>query len=217
MSKDKTSQIIAVIALVIGIVSLSVGFAAFSNVLQIEPNATVTPSSDTLNVDFSSSDSEVLAQEITPVSTPTTIVATNAKIDNTNNPTISNLNATFTAPGQKTVYSFYAYNAGELDAYLKNIVYTNVSGNNNTKVCTPKEGTTEALVNEACNGIAVKVSVGNEAQTSSGIANISNHLLAKGKGEKVTVTLEYEADAARTDGDFTVSFGNITLNYSSVD
>lgn len=51
-----------------------------------------------MNIDFSSSNTEVLANEIIPVATPSTVVATNAKIDNANSPTISNLNATFTEP-----------------------------------------------------------------------------------------------------------------------
>ena len=70
---------------------------------------------------------------------------------------------------------------------------------------------------KACNGISVKVKVGSEAETNSGIANISNHSLVKKASEPVTVTLEYAAGSDRADGDFTVSFGDITLNYSSVD
>ena len=49
------------------------------------------------------------------------------------------------------------------------------------------------------------------------MASITGHTLAKASGELVTVTLEYEAGADRADGDFTVAFGDITLNYSSVD
>ena len=217
MEKNRTGQVIALLALVVGVVGLSIGFAAFSSVLKIQSNATVTPDSDTLNVDFSSSSTEVVTDEITPVATPNSLVVTNAKIDNTNDPTISNLSATFTEPGQKAVYTFYAYNAGELTAYLKSIVYANVTGENSTKVCTAKSGTTDALVQKACDGISVKVKVGSEAETNSGIANITSHSLLKGVGEQVTVTLEYAADAERADGDFTVSFGDITLNYSSVD
>lgn len=217
MEKNRTGQIIAIFALVVGVVGLSIGFAAFSNVLKIQSSATVKPSSDTLNVDFSSSDTEVLTNEIVPVATPSSVVSTNAQIDNTNDPTISNLSATFTEPGQKVVYDFYAYNAGQLDAYLKSIVYSNVKDKTANKVCTAKEGTTDDLVQKACNGISVKVKVGTEAETSSGIASISNHALAKTKAEKVTVTLEYAQDAERADGDFTVSFGDITLNYSSAD
>lgn len=217
MEKNKHGQYIALLALVVGVVGLSIGFSAFSSVLKIQSNATVKPSSDTMNVDFSSSNTEVLANEITPVATPSTVVATNAKIDNTNSPTISNLNATFTEPGQKVVYNFYAYNAGELEAFLKSIVYSNVASASSNKVCTAKEGTTDALVQKACNGISVKVKVGTEAEASSSVASISNHSLAKGSADAITVTLEYAAGADRADGDFTVSFGDITLNYSSVD
>lgn len=217
MEKHRTGQFIAIIALVVGIVGLSVGFAAFSNVLKIQSSAIVKPDSSTLNVDFSSSQTEVLTNEITPVATPSELTFTKATIDNTSDPTISNLSATFTEPGQKVVYDFYAFNAGELKAYLKSIVYANVNGKTSNKVCTALEGTTDVLVQSACEGISVKVKVGSEAETSSGIASITNHMLAKGIGEKVTVTLEYAANAERADGDFTVNFGDITLNYSSTD
>ena len=217
MEKNRTVQLIAILALVVGVIGLSIGFAAFSNTLKIQSSANVTPSKDTLNVDFSSSSTAVEADEITAVSDPLGLVTTKATIDNTNDPTIKNLSVTFTEPGQKAVYTFYAYNAGELEAYLKSIVYANATGSNSNKVCTAKEGTTDALVQKACNGISVKVKVGSEAETNSGIANISNHSLAKNASEQVTVTLEYAAGSDRADGDFTVNFGDITLNYSSVD
>lgn len=100
---------------------------------------------------------------------------------------------------------------------MKSIVYENVASKSSNKVCVAADGTGDALVQKACDGISVKVKVGSEAETSSGIASIQNHALAKGVGEKVTVTLEYAQGAERTDGDFTVSFGDITLNYSSAD
>lgn len=217
MEKNRNAQIIAILALVVGVVGLSVGFAAFSNTLKIKPSADVTPDKSSFNVDFSSSDTDVVADEITPVATPNSLVTSNATIDNTNEPTISNLKATFTEPGQKVVYSFYAFNKGQLDAYLKSIVYGNVTGQTTNKVCTALEGTTDALVQKACNGISVKVKVGSEAETSGSAASITNHSLLKSTSEPVVVTIEYQADADRADGDFTVSFGDITLNYSSVD
>lgn len=217
MEKNRNAQVIAIVALVVAVLGLSVGFASFSNVLNIQASANVKPDSSTLNVDFSSSIDSVTVAEITPTATPNSIVTTNATIDNSADPTISNLNATFTEPGQSVVYKFYAYNAGELNAYLKSIVYANVAGGNATKVCTAKEGTTDALVQKACENILVKVKVGNELETATGKASITGHSLAKKTGEMITVTLEYAAGAERTDGDFSVAFGNITLNYSSAD
>ena len=217
MEKNRNAQVIAIVALVVAVLGLSIGFASFSNVLNIQASANVKPDSSTLNVDFSSSIDSVTVAEITPTATPNSIVTTNATIDNSADPTISNLNATFTEPGQSVVYKFYAYNAGELNAYLKSIVYANVAGGNATKVCTAKEGTTDALVQKACENILVKVKVGNELETATGKASITGHSLAKKTGEMITVTLEYAAGAERTDGDFSVAFGNITLNYSSAD
>lgn len=217
MEKNRNAQVIAIVALVVAVLGLSIGFASFSNVLNIQASANVKPDSSTLNVDFSSSIDSVTVAEITPTATPNSIVTTNATIDNSVDPTISNLSATFTEPGQSVVYKFYAYNAGELNAYLKSIVYANVAGGNATKVCTAKEGTTDALVQKACENILVKVKVGNELETATGKASITGHSLAKKTGEMITVTLEYAAGAERTDGDFSVAFGNITLNYSSAD
>ena len=217
MEKDRKIQIIALVALVVGIVGLSIGFAAFSGVLNIQTSANVKPDSSTLNVDFSSAEDKVEVAEIIPTATPNSLVTTNGVIDNSGDPTISKLSATFTEPGQSVVYKFYAYNAGELVAYLKSIVFENVTGQNATKVCTAGEGTSDALVQKACEKISVKVKVGNEIETTTGMASITGHTLAKASGELVTVTLEYEAGADRADGDFTVAFGDITLNYSSVD
>ena len=217
MEKNRNAQVIAIVALVVAVLGLSVGFASFSNVLNIQASANVKPDNDTMNVDFSSSIDSVTVAEITPTATPNSIGTTNATIDNSADPTISNLSATFTEPGQSVVYKFYAYNAGELNAYLKSIVYANAAGSNATKVCTAKEGTTDALVQKACENILVKVKVGNELETATGKASITGHSLAKKTGEMITVTLEYAAGAERTDGDFSVAFGNITLNYSSAD
>ena len=148
---------------------------------------------------------------------PNSLVATNGIIDNSNDPTISNLSATFTEPGQTAVYKFYAYNAGELNSFLKRIVFENVTVQNATKVCTASAGTTDELVQKACEKISVKVKVGNEFETSTGKTSITGHSLAKKNGEAVVATLEYEAGANRADGNFNVAFGNITLNYSSAD
>lgn len=115
------------------------------------------------------------------------------------------------------MYKFYAYNAGELNSFLKRIIFENVTGQNATKVCTASAGTTDELVQKTYEKISVKVKVGNEFETSTGKASITGHSLAKENGEAVVVTLEYEAGANRADGNFNVSFDNITLNHSSAD
>ena len=218
MEKNRDTKLILVTVLAVGVMGLSIGFAAFSNVLKINSAATVSPDASTFNVDFSSSDTAVETSKITPVTDPVGVVATEDTIDNTSDPTIKNLSATFKEPGQKAVYEFYAFNTGELKAFLKSIVYENVTGETSNKICTALQGgntATETLVQKACEKISVTVAVGDSVSTTSGIASISDHALEKKTSEKITVTLEYAADAERVDGDFTVSFGNIILNYSS--
>lgn len=73
------------------------------------------------------------------------------------------------------------------------------------------------LTEQACNDINLKIKVGAEEFTSKGITNIFNHTLLKKSMEEVVVVIEYASDGARADGDFSVEFGNITLNYSSAD
>lgn len=213
MNDGKTYKIIALVALILGAIGVTIGYAAFSNTLTITSQAEVHPDTSTFNVDFSSSSSAVATDPITP--TLSAVVngfsATNATIDNANDPVISNLKATFTAPGQSATYTFYAYNAGEYLAYLNSIIF---SGN---KTCTAATGTTQSLVDSACNGISLSVKVGNEAVTTTSVATISSHTLAKNTAEEIVVVISYDAGSAVADGNFTVSLPNIVLTYGSAD
>ncbi|MGM9879174.1 MAG: hypothetical protein ACI31R_04035 [Bacilli bacterium] len=213
--RDKT-KLIAVIALVVAIVGLSVGFAAFSNVLTIKSSATVNPT-NTFSVVFSSSNTALETNPVSAVTTGDVQSTTDATISNGSSPTISNLSATFTEPGQKATYTFYAHNNGEYDAYLNSITYANLDGKTTNKVCTKGTNTTDSLVQTACNDIVVKLQAGSEAETTGSVANISGHSLLKTAYEPIVVTIEYLTGGARADGDFTVAFGDITLDYSSAD
>ena len=213
MNDGKTYKIIALVALILGAIGVTIGYAAFSNTLTITSQAEVHPDASTFNVDFSSSSSAVVADPITP--TLSAVVngfsATNATIDNSNDPVISNLKATFTAPGQSATYTFYAYNAGEFIAYLNSIVFSG------SKTCTAASGTTQSLVDSACNGITLSVKVGNEAVTTTSVASISSHTLAKNTAEEIVVVIAYTAGSAVADGNFTVALPNIVLTYGSAD
>lgn len=210
---NKAYRIISIVALVLGIIGVTLGYAAFSNTLTISSSAEVNPDSSTFNVDFSSSDQSVVTNPITPSlsANVTGFSATNATIDNTSDPTISNLKATFTAPGQSVTYTFYSYNAGEYIAYLNSVVFSG------SKTCTPANGTTASLVTSACNGIGLSVKVGNEAATTTSQASISGHSLGINAAEEVVVTISYAAGSAIADGDFTVALPDIVLTYESAD
>lgn len=217
MESERKVKVIVLTTLIIIMLGISIGFAAFSNTLTISSDVDVKPGSSAFNVDFSSASGSVVTDAIVPVTTPTGLVAGNATINNSGDPSISGLSATFVEPGQKVVYTFYSRNIGEYVSYLNEIKYGNVEGSSSPRVCTAGSGTTDSLVQAACDDIKVKVKVGSETETDKTVTGISNHSLDKGTSETITVTLEYVSNGDRADGDFSVKFGDITLSYSSVD
>ena len=204
MRDTNKTKIIIIIALLISVATLSLGFAAFSSTLTIKSSASVKPNSSTFNVSLSTSGTAVQTGSVTPTTTGATGEAATLTAS-----TISGLKANFTAPGQSVKYSFYAYNAGSFNGYLNSVSI-------GSKTCTAASGTNQTYVNSACNGISISVKVGTNTYNSSN-TNISSHTLNKGASEAVEVTISYAANAAVADGDFSVSFGDTVLTYGSAD
>ena len=223
MEKDRGSRIIALIALFIAVIGVSLGFASFSNDLVIQPAATVNAQESDFDVEFSTTDTKVTQGTVTATSVDagSTITPSEAHINGLR--TLTGVGGTFSEPGQKIEYSLYVYNEGKYDAYLNSVTFEQTG--NKYVTCTAKAGTSQDLVDAACAGFKVTVSVNGdssntEAQpltTSTSSADFSGHKLLQNKAEPLKVTVEYEASAPRADGDFTVKFGDITLTYSTVD
>ena len=209
MEHNRSQKLLMIIALVVGIASLSIGFAAFSNTLNISSSASVSPSSDTFSVKFSTSQNSLVVGAVTPSSKTTGITTTDGVIDNGTNPTIKNLSATFTSPGQYVEYTFYARNEGEYTAYLNNI---NFLGD---KTCIGETGTTSSLVTSACESINISATIGNTTYTET--TPIEGHTLAKGVGEQIKIRLEYLSSGTAVDGAFSIKFPNVALVYSTLD
>lgn len=216
MEKNRTSKIIAVVALVVAVLGLSLGFAAFSNTLTISSSAYVSPSSENFKIGFSTSATSVGATG-SLTGTPTgTASAGTATLTGT---TISGIQANLKAPGDTVTYTFYVHNTGEYDAYLNSITHENVTGQNAPKVCTAVDttNTTSSLVSAACEDISISVKVGTDAAVAGSVASISGHKLSKLTYEPIVVTITYASDGDRADGDFNVAFGDIKLIYATVD
>ena len=222
-SKDRTYQVIAIVALVIGVCALTVGFAAFATNLTISSSAEVVPGSSVLDVVFSTSNSAAVTGTVAgTASGETGASGSTATLTNT---TVTGIKANFTKPGQKVTYTFNVYNNSAFTGYLTGISFNEVSAGNGTKVCAPKAGTNPATTGytEACQGITLKLTVGNAGALANGVtesktaAQINDAAgLASKAAYPVVVEVEYAAGSAEADGDFTVSFGDIVLSYSSV-
>ena len=209
MEHSRKQKLLMIIALVMGIVSLSVGFAAFSVSLNISSSASVTPSSDTFKVKFSTNKDSLVVSDVVASYKSSGITATNGVIDNSTNPTIKGLSATFTEPGQYVEYTFYARNEGEYTAYLNNINYL---GNN---TCEDETGTTSSLVQSACDDFNITITVAHSIYTGNEL--VTNHALASGAGEEINIRIVYSSNGAYVDGPFSVALPNIALVYSTID
>lgn len=220
MDKNRSGYTLSIIALVIAVIGVAIGYSAFSTALRVEANATVTATEENFKVVFSDNQDSVTTNDVVPSKTPESITATNAKINNAGDPTISGLSAVFTEPGQEVSYTFYVHNTGQYNAFLKSIIYQNSTDGTSPKVCkavTAENGATNELVQSACEGISLETKVGNDVTTTGSQTDITGKQLSKNESETVTVTIKYATNAERADGDFTISFGDITLDYNSFD
>ena len=215
MDRDRSTKVIAIVALCVAVFGLSVGFAAFSNDLTIKSEATVKPNASDFDVNFSSSDTSETDGTVTATSTAGA-TAEPATISTATAPTISGIKVGFTEPGQSAKYSFFAHNAGKYNAFLNNVTFKNVNDANANIVCVAAEGTNANMVASACQGISIKVKVGTTTFVEP-TPTITSHELPIDQYEPVEVTIEYASGAARADGDFQVNIGDIVLTYGSVD
>ena len=209
--KNRSRKKLIIFMLMSSIASLSIGFAAFSTTLNISSSASVNPNSDNFKVKFSTNQNSLVVGAVTPSSNSNGLTVLNGSINNTTNPTLTNLSVTFTKPGQSVAYRVYAINVGEYTAYLNNVIFSG------EKTCTPGEGASTSLVQSACNSIKIDVSVENslfEEDTPSGY--IFSNPLEPGASEEIIISFQYESNGAYVDGPFSIKFPDITLIYSTV-
>lgn len=216
MRKDKKSKILIISVLTICVIFLGIGFSALSSTLSISSRANIKPNEDTFSVKFSTSPDSIISGTINPDTGPQ--YGAPATLNET---TVSGLSAKFTAPGQKVGYRFYVINDGEFDAYINNIIY-------GEKKCTPEEGTSNESVQAACagDGIVLTLFYAYDPPAGSGASyiwtettktNINNNKINIGQSISIIMYIEYRASAPRADGDFSIKFGDITFDYSTVD
>ena len=201
--KDNGLKVAVVAALIISLVAVGVGFAAFSTTLTIEGTATVKNS--TWDVHFSQIVRNSSSTEGIGLTLPTITNNTSAG-SNTNQTLINAFDVTFTKPNQKVIYDITVLNAGSYDASLS--AYTL-----GTKNCTGKEDATTATTDatNVCNNTTFTLTYEDGSAIETGAT------LAAGATAQLKLTVEYVdiTDASLLPKDeVTVSLGTTTLTYS---
>lgn len=109
MEKERGAKVIAIVALLIAVVGLTVGYAAYSSTLNINGTANVDPASWKVNFGYKTGNS--LTGTIKGHATETTAPT----LEDT---TISGFDVTLKAPGDSVTYNFLIKNSGTLNAKL---------------------------------------------------------------------------------------------------
>lgn len=190
MEKERGFRIIAVIALMVAVVGLTIGYAAYSSTLRINGTANVDPSSWNVKFAYKTGDSLVAA------TTGNAVVTTEATLSDTQ---VSGFNATLKAPGDSITYNFVVTNAGSLDAELSTFTMGNIS-------CAPASGSnaTTEETNAICSELSYTLTGVTEGETLA--ANASSDLTLKLEWSKTGV--------ATASGPIAITVGETTLLYT---
>ena len=235
MEKNNGGKIIAVIALVVAIAGLSLGFAAFSTSLRIDTAANVNTGNANWNVGFSTD-----GTDIEDVSTARTVDANGGVnpgvIDVTKYTIAQHTNATLsTTTGSSVSYNLSILNKGTIGAVLEAVNFSNATvtcqnaGGSSSRLIegqvgagtTSTGGNTTTISNADCAKMfGATVSINGTTYTSATSA-ITPLTIAANNGVPVVLTLSYldtadaRAVASTLDGDIIVNVGPITVSFTS--
>ena len=234
MEKNNGGKIIAVIALVVAVAGLSLGFAAFSTSLKIDTAANVTTGTSNWNIGFSTDGTNIA--DVTTASTVNANETGNPGVINVTKYTIGqNTNATLsTTTGSSVSYDLSILNKGTLDARLESVNFddvaitcTNATGSSTQIEGVAGAGTTSTggnsttISNADCAKMfGVSLSIGGTTYSSTP-ASIASSTIAAGGSAPVVLTVSYKdtadarAVAATLDGDIVVTLGSISVGYTS--
>lgn len=194
--KDRGFKVIAIAALLLAVVGLTVAYASYTETLKVSGTVTAKSSTESWDVHFTEPSAPTLSGLATVGTTPTTTATV-----------ISGFNVNFFAPGDSVEYNFNVENGGKLDAELTAVSLGSLS-------CAPGNGQSKATTEEAnalCADLtfALTYTDGTEIKTGDVITHTSNNT----KGLKLVVS--WKADSQVTlSGDAVVTVGESTLTYT---
>lgn len=226
-NNNRYSKYLAIIALVISVIGVSLGFAAYTNTVTIKARADVVGGSAPWpGAEPSIDPSNPTTGTVTPkkctddtYETCTAAPAGEASSATVTANGIEGIDVHFTEPGQYYLYEFYAVNSSPYTSYLNSVSGIGTDPTFN-KTCTPatvgssqaaSAGVTEAV----CEHIHISVMPGSDEFIEDD-TNISGHTVAANSNEKIQVRVFYDTGYP-SDGGIEVQFGDITLTYNSAE
>ncbi len=209
---NRDSKLIAIVALVVAVVGLGIGFAAFTTNLTISSSAKVTPSQSAFKVKFK-------ANTLSCATHTGSGSAASSGTIGTDGLSISGISVTLTKPGDSVTCTATITAEGDYDAYLTALTTGKLT-------CTGKSSTLGALGSSACSAIKATFTVGSATATAT-TASASN---AATLGELVKITkagntfgtntlkvkIEYLSSGTPTDEELTITVPTTTLKYETI-
>ena len=203
MEKNKGTKVIAIVALITGVLGMSIGFASYSRTFSI-----------------SSTSNSLVKKGVDAFSTGLFLSTTSGNGTITDETTWSGLTGTITSSEKTISYSATINNQTDYVAYLKSI-----SSNSGKLVCTAvnPSDTSDDLIQSVCEGLILTINVGDYSGTitksqalASSNLNDGSYIIGKQSTSTVTMTLTLSEDTVMPDGDFYVTIPSITFDYTSL-
>lgn len=199
MERERGFKIIAIIALVVAIAGLTIGYAAYTETLKIDGAANVDPSSWSI---YFKSDSDLKG-----LTTGYAVVNKEPTLEST---TISGFDVTLKAPGDSVSYVFDVKNAGNLSAKLKTFV-------EDTLTCTPAVGSTVSTedANKLCNELKYTLTYSDGKKLSPNVDVLPIAKDGQSGVQSFKLKLEWPSASTLTVNDeVKISIGTTTLIYT---
>ena len=205
MEKNKTFKILAIVGLVVAVVGLAIGFAAFSATLNINTFNATAKAGDAYAVfanlvTFQNDAACTVNEWSTATATAGTATAH----------TWNGITATFTKPGDIITCTATIKNTSAYRGYL-----TKLSSNGATITCSGSAQNKDAV----CSAMSAKVTLAKgtlDISSSASTGNTGSSSIQPTNGvHTATVVLTYAKDGAVPDADVTVSIPAIQTTYST--
>lgn len=194
MEKERGAKVIAIVALLIAVVGLTVGYAAYSSTLTINGTANVDPASWKVNFGYKTGDS---------LTGTTKGHATETTAPTLADTTISGFDVTLKAPGDSVTYNFLIKNSGTLNAKLANFTM-------GTLTCAPNASSniSQEDATELCGELKYTLAyAGGSTITTGEILNPNN-------SKELELKLEWPSDSTLSvSDDVKVTIGATTFVY----